>query len=134
MGVDNIKTKSAMLMLEGTKLELINAAKEYLYLEYPGERYEIVDNEFVIKGQPLDKCPAINNSFVITTDRTILPCCWDYNGEYPMSDNLHWKQVREIINSKSPPQMCKKCPILYQQTTSWNWNKVPKVDYMVIRK
>lgn len=134
MGVDNIKTKSAMLMLEGTKLELINAAKEYLYLEYPGERYEIVNNEFVIKGQPLDKCPAINNSFVITTDRTILPCCWDYNGEYPMSDNLHWKQVREIINSKSPPQMCKKCPILYQQTTSWNWNKVPRVDYMGVRK
>lgn len=134
MGVDNIKTKSAMLMLEGKRLELIDAAKEYLYLEYPGERYEIIDNEFVVKGQPLDKCPSIKNSFVITTDRTILPCCWDYKGEYSLSDNLHWKQVVEIINSKSPPQMCKKCPILYQQTTSWNWTKVPKVDYVGIAK
>jgi len=131
MGVDNIKTKSAMLMLEGTRSELIDMAKDYLYLDYSGERYEITDDEFVIKGQSLDKCPAIMNSFIITTDETILPCCWDYKGEYPILDIFHWKQFKDKINSKSPPQMCNKCPILYQQTTSWNWDKVPDVDYMI---
>lgn len=127
MGVDNIKTKSAMLMLEGTNSELIDMAKDYLYLDYPGERYEIIDNKFSIKGQPLDKCPAISNSFVITTDKTILPCCWDYKGKYPIFDFSDWEQFKEKINSKSPPQMCNKCPILHQQTTTWNWDKVPEV-------
>lgn len=131
MGVDNIKTKSAMLMMEGTKSELIDMAKDYLYLDYPGERYEIIDNEFIIKGQPLDKCPAIKNSFIITTDETILPCCWDYKGEYPIFDIFHWEQFKDKINSKSPPQMCNACPILYQQTTSWDWDKVPELGYII---
>jgi len=123
-GVDEIRVKSAMLMVNGDEKKLIEVAKKYLYLNYPGERYSVKDGHFVVKGNKLDYCPVIGKSLTITTDERLLICCWDYNGEYEIIDKSKFEYLKNIINSNQTPEMCQKCPIRFQQTFSWSWNKV----------
>jgi len=129
IGVDQIKAKSVMLMDNKSDVELAKIAKKYLYLDYPGERYAITDNQLSAKGEPTDECPVIENSFVITTDGEVLPCCWDYKSEYPLSSYEKWLQIKRMVNSGKPPEMCNKCPIRYNHDFSWEWDKVPGVIY-----
>lgn len=129
IGVDKINAKSVMMMTEKSEKELIDLSKQYLYLNYPGERYNILNDEFYVKGKKNRYCPVIDNSFVITTDEDILPCCWDYKSEYPLKNYEEWKTVKRIINSEEAPEMCNKCPIRYDHTFSWKWNSVPGVEY-----
>ena len=126
--VDNIKVKSAMLMTVD-KNEDLEIAKKYLSFQYEGERYKIEKSKVVPKGTFLNYCPVIENSFVITTDKNILPCCWDYRGKYVINNIKDWREIKKTINSTKHPEMCNKCPIRYNHTFSWNWDKVPSIKY-----
>lgn len=128
-GVEDIKVKSAMMMLEGEEREIVRVAREYLHLDYPGERYEIVDGRLSMKGEPMDRCPLIESSLVVTTDGMLLPCCWDCKAQYPVDSWERLREVEEVVNSPNPPEMCMRCPVRYQQVLSWEWNKVPGVGY-----
>ncbi|TET89632.1 MAG: radical SAM protein [Methanomassiliicoccales archaeon] len=128
-GVQKIKTKTAMLKVKRDDETLIRAAHEHLYMDYPGERYEIIDGNFKMRGKRISTCPVLENSFVITSDGTILPCCWDSESLYPIDTKDQWNNVRELVNSDSPPEMCMMCPIRYQQPFGWDWDKVPGVIY-----
>jgi len=126
--VDNIKVKSAMLMTVDESKDLV-IAKKYLSFQYEGERYKIENSKVIPKGIFSNYCPVIENSFVITTDKKVLPCCWDYNGKYIINSIETLKEIKQIINSIKYPEMCKKCPIRYRHTFSWNWDKVPSIKY-----
>ena len=130
--IDNIKVKSAMLMTVD-KDEDLKIAKKYLSFRYEGERYKIQNSKVVPKGTFLNHCPVIENSFVITTDKEILPCCWDYSGKHVINNIKDWKEIKKTINSTKHPEMCNKCPIRYNHTFSWNWDKVPSVKYKTIK-
>lgn len=129
MDVDEIRVKSVMLMVEGKNEDILKVARNYLYFNYPGERYIVNDNCLIMKGKKLDHCPLLGKSVTITTDERILPCCWDYNGKYEIVDSSSINYLKETINSDRPPKMCQKCPIRYQQPFSWQWNNVPGVNY-----
>jgi MoaA/NifB/PqqE/SkfB family radical SAM enzyme len=129
MGVDNIYAKSVMMMTESPEKELVELARRYLYFDYPGERYKIVNDHFCIKGDSKPFCPLVDSSFVVTTDEYILPCCWDHMSEYTFNNYQGWEQVKALINSEEPPAMCSKCPIRYDHTFSWKWDEVPGVNY-----
>ncbi len=129
LGVDEIRAKSAMLMKDGDNSSLVLVAECYLYLDYPGERYYLDNGQFYVKGSALDYCPLIENSMVITTDGRFLPCCWDYGCEFSFDGVGSWNRIKSIINSSNPPNMCDKCPVRFQHTFSWPWNKVPGVEY-----
>ncbi len=126
--VDSIKVKSAMLMTINKKEDL-GTAKKYLSFQYEGERYKIENSKVVPKGMFLSHCNVIENSFVITTDEKILPCCWDYAGKHEINTIKDWIRTKEIINSTEYPGMCNKCPIRYNHTFSWDWDKVPSINY-----
>jgi MoaA/NifB/PqqE/SkfB family radical SAM enzyme len=126
--VNNIKVKSAMLMTLNKK-EDFKIAKKYLSFQYEGERYEINNSIVIPKGTFSNYCPVIENSFVITTDQKILPCCWDYEGEYEIKNKNDWIKIKNLINSDNFPEMCNKCPIRYNHTFSWDWDKVPSIKY-----
>ena len=126
--IDNIRVKSAMLMTVN-KNEDLKIAKGYLSFKYEGERYKIENSKITPKGNFLNYCPIIDNSFVITTDNKILPCCWDYEGIYEINNLKDWKETKQIINSAKYPEMCNKCPIRYNHTFSWDWDKVPSIKY-----
>jgi len=126
--VDSIKVKSAMLMTVNRNDDL-EIAKKYLSFQYEGERYKIENSKVVPKGIFLSYCPIIENSFVITTDKKILSCCWDYDGKYPINSIKDWGRIKKIINSTKYPEMCDKCPIRYNHTFSWDWDKVPSIKY-----
>ncbi|MBN2694360.1 radical SAM protein [bacterium] len=126
--VNEIKVKSAMLMTtdENNDLEI---AKKYLSFNYDGERYKIDNLKIVPKGNFLNYCPLVENSLVITTDKKILPCCWDYEGLYQIKNEKNWISIKNLINSENYPKMCNKCPIRYGHIFSWDWDKVPGIIY-----
>lgn len=125
LGIDNLYAKSVILMMENEEKNLINQARKYLNLKYIGERYEIKNDKLLFKGKMLPKCPIIDNSFTITSDEDILVCCWDYQSKYKINSHEMWKKIKELVNSKDPPLMCKRCPMRNQQEVKLAWNKVP---------
>jgi len=129
MGVDEIKVKSAMMMFDENNNHLNSIAKEYLSLNYPGERYELRDDGVHIKGERIDNCPLLEESIVITTDEKFLICCWDFKSEYPIPTTDMVEEVRPVVNFDDPPKMCLRCPVRFQKSLSWDWDKVPGVEY-----
>jgi len=128
MGVDEIEVKSAMMMFDDNNY-LNRIAKKYLFLNYSGERYEVREGAVHMKGEPIDHCPLLEKSIVITTDKELLNCCWDFKSEYPIPTVDAVNEIKSIVDSDDPPKMCLNCPIRFQRSLSWYWEKVPDIEY-----
>ena len=140
--LDNIKVKSVMLMFDRIDSRILDFGKKYLYLNYPGERYVLKNKFFKVKGKKIKGCPIVEQSIVIASDGSILPCCWDAHSNHILG-NIEYTTIEEIWNSKerydflkklrngNDYEICYLCPIKNQHTFSWDWNKVPGVDYKI---
>ncbi len=154
--VDDIKIKSAYLGLpkssfaskfqpkssvdSGKKANLnpVEVARKYLDLRYQGERYEIKGDLIRQKGIRLSGCPLVQYSFVINSDASVVPCCWDVYSEYDFG-TIRTHTVQEIWESNARknflenyektvnPWFCDNCPIKYSRDFTLNLNQFPKI-------
>lgn len=138
--IDEIKVKSAMLMFDINDSRLIDFGKNFLYLNYPGERYSLKNNIFKIRGKRIKGCNVVEQSMIINSDGSILPCCWDAYSSHILGD-INKETIEEIwkgynrhkflekLRNGYNYKICFLCPIKNQHTFSWDWNKVHGVNY-----
>jgi radical SAM protein with 4Fe4S-binding SPASM domain len=82
MGVDRV-------LIKNIEVRSFKEAEEWLPNEKEFRRYEVTENEFIVKGQNDKKsCSRPWMSTLINWDGTFVPCCFDKNGRYPMG-NIH---------------------------------------------
>lgn len=80
--------------------EFENMAKELLPHDLSNSRYVLnEDGTYALKGLITNKCSWVNNTAVINSDGTIVPCCYDLYSEYIMG-SIFEKSLGEIWENR----------------------------------
>ncbi len=85
-----LKLKSMQIISKNDFVKWLPSLKKF-------RRYELINNEYIIKSTFPDRCARLWFNPVITWDGKVLPCCFDKDGEYVMGD-LNEDSFREIWN------------------------------------
>lgn len=86
----SLKLKSMQIIDNFSYLSWLPAIKKF-------RRYEIRDNEFVLRNRLPDRCSRLWFNPVITWDGKVLPCCFDKDAYHIMGD-LNEESFRDIWN------------------------------------
>jgi radical SAM protein with 4Fe4S-binding SPASM domain len=90
MGVDRV-------LIKNIEVRSFDEALEWLPQENSFRRYNVSENEFIVKGQNNKKsCSRPWMSTLINWDGTFVPCCFDKNGQYPMGNIHKTSEIRDI--------------------------------------
>ena len=95
MGVDRV-------LIKNIEVRSFDEALEWLPQEKSFRRYDVTENEFIIKGNNNKKsCSRPWMSTLINWDGTFVPCCFDKNGQYPMGNVHKVSDIEEIWRGDS---------------------------------
>jgi len=90
MGVDRV-------LIKNIEVRSHKEALEWLPNEKAFSRYEVTENDFIVKGQDEKKsCTRPWMSSLVNWDGTFVPCCFDKNGQYPMGNIHQASDLKEI--------------------------------------
>lgn len=102
MGVDRV-------LIKNIEVRSYEEAKQWLPQEESFRRYDVTENEFIVKGINDKKyCNRPWMSTLINWDGTFVPCCFDKNGQYPMGNIHQISDIEEIWRGKSISEFRKK--------------------------
>jgi radical SAM protein with 4Fe4S-binding SPASM domain len=115
LGVNEVRLKTAQIYDYAKGSNLIPSISKY-------SRYlDNLDGTFSIKNKLINHCWKMWHSCVITWDGTVVPCCFDKDGQYKMGnlDKVSFKEVwnssaylnfrKSLISSRKKIEMCKNC-------------------------
>lgn len=92
LGVDRV-------LIKNIEVRSFEEAKEWLPEEDTFRRYNVTENEFIVKGQNDKKsCSRPWMSTLVNWDGTFVPCCFDKNGQYSMGNIHKTANLEEIWN------------------------------------
>ncbi len=89
MGVDR-------LLIKNIEVRSLQEADEWLPQNEAFRRYDLHDDDFIVKGADKKYCSRPWLSTLVNWDGTFVPCCFDKNGKYPMG-NIHQISVPEGV-------------------------------------
>jgi len=114
LGVDRFLVKNI-------EVRTYQEALEWLPAEDQFRRYQLQENDFVVKNNK-KSCPRPWLSTLVNWDGTFVPCCFDKNGSYPMGNISEaqefediWlgqpiQQFRErLITNRKSIDICRNC-------------------------
>jgi len=88
LGVDRFLVKNI-------EVRTYQEALEWLPAEDQFRRYQLQENDFVVKNNK-KSCPRPWLSTLVNWDGTFVPCCFDKNGAYPIGNISEAKQFEDI--------------------------------------
>jgi len=74
------------LLIKNIEVRSLGEAREWLPTDNKFRRYNFDGNKYIVKGIDKNSCTRPWLSTLINWDGTIVPCCFDKNGDYPMGD------------------------------------------------
>jgi radical SAM protein with 4Fe4S-binding SPASM domain len=114
LGVDQLTLKTMQVYSYESAVKFLPENKKY-------SRYEIKDNQLIIKNELKNQCLALWRTAVITWDLKLVPCCFDKDGKYELgslNDNTIseiWKSEKytafrqRILNNRKSIDICTNC-------------------------
>jgi len=95
MGVDRV-------LIKNIEVRSYEESLEWLPNEKAFSRYEVTENDFIVKGQDEKKsCTRPWMSSLVNWDGTFVPCCFDKNGQYPMGNIHQSADINEIWHGEA---------------------------------
>lgn len=97
------------VLIKNIEVRSYKEALDWLPNEKAFRRYEITENDFIVKGQSEKQaCSRPWMSTLVNWDGTFVPCCFDKNGRYPMGNIHKSAKMDEIWNGDAITDFRKK--------------------------
>lgn len=110
------------LLIKNIEVHNVQEANEWLPSNDKYRRYNFDGQTLKVKNQTRKSCPRVWKSTLINWDGTVVPCCFDKNGEFPLAninDNVSLKEIwhgetynefrRKLIHERDSIDMCRNC-------------------------
>lgn len=115
------KKYDADVALKTIQVYSLESAARFLPTSERYHRYRIENGKLVTKNKMKNRCVRLWERSVITWDGTVVPCCFDKDGKYPLGNvNEHdfkkiWRSKtyhafrRKILSNRKGVDMCTNC-------------------------
>lgn len=97
-GADSVRCKTFNVFMSGS--EMGERGKEFLSLNRGYRRYRTMNPEPAGKAIAMKVCNWPWNDLVVLADATVVPCCHDYDGEFPLG-RAGKASFREVWNTEA---------------------------------
>ncbi len=109
------------LLIKNIEVRSLKEAKEWLPVNDRYRRYDFDGEHYQVKNNNKKSCPRPWLSTLINWDGSVVPCCFDKNGQYEMGninnknmkdiwENKKFKNFRyQLLTNRKNIDMCKNC-------------------------
>jgi len=84
------------LLIKNIEVHNVQEAKDWLPINDKYRRYNFDGQTLKVKNQSRKSCPRVWKTTLINWDGTVVPCCFDKNGEFPLGNIKNNKSFEEI--------------------------------------
>lgn len=128
------------LLIKNIEVHNSQEAREWLPKNEKYSRYNFDGNTLVVKSQSRKSCARVWNSTLINWDGSVVPCCFDKNGDHELGNINSGQSMKEIwqgasyknfrkdlINNRDSIDICRNCNQgLGSFIFNWNTRKQTK--------